>query len=143
MFFTYRIILLSAMSSKRKCRLSPDLFCYICEYCLGSKQQKHKISRGTKLVTEYSAYFDMSIGDKGKTWSSYVCCRSCRSTLEGWLGGKIKCMPFAIPRIWREPTDHLKDCCFCLIDVSHYRQSKDKTHGLPEHTIFNCSSATL
>ena len=35
-------------------------------------------------------------------------------------------MPFAIPRIWREPTNHLNDCYFCMVDASHYRKSKDK-----------------
>ena len=35
-------------------------------------------------------------------------------------------MPFAIPRIWREPTKHLNDCYFCMVDVSHHRKSKDK-----------------
>ena len=114
------------MSSKRKCHLSPDSFRYICGYYIGSKQQKHKISPGTKLVTAYSAYFGMPIGDQDKTWSPHVCCRSCWSTLEEWLRGEIKCMPFAIPRIWRKPTNHLNDCFFCMVDVSHYRKSKDK-----------------
>ena len=35
-------------------------------------------------------------------------------------------MPFAIRRIWREPTNHLNDCYFCMVDVSQYRKSKDK-----------------
>ena len=35
-------------------------------------------------------------------------------------------MPFAIPRIWRKPTDHLNDCYFCVVDVSHYSKSKVK-----------------
>ena len=35
-------------------------------------------------------------------------------------------MPFAIPIIWREPTNHLTDCYFCMVDVSHYRKSKGK-----------------
>ena len=56
MFFRYRITLLLVMSSKRKCHLSPDSFCYICGYYIGSKQQKRKISPGTKLVTAHSAY---------------------------------------------------------------------------------------
>ena len=34
-------------------------------------------------------------------------------------------MPFAIPRVWQEPTNHLNDCYFCMIDVSHYRKNKD------------------
>ena len=25
-----------------------------------------------------------------------------------------------------EPTNHLNDCYFCMVDVSHYRESKDK-----------------
>ena len=36
-------------------------------------------------------------------------------------------MPFAIPRIWWEPTNHLNDCYFCTVDVSHYRKSNDKS----------------
>ena len=35
-------------------------------------------------------------------------------------------MLIAIPRIWWEPTNHLNDCYFCMVDVSHYRKSKDK-----------------
>ena len=68
----------------------------------------------------------MTIGDQDETWSPHVCCGSYRSTLEEWLRGKIKCVPFAIPRIWREPSNHLNDCYFCIVDVSHYRKSKDK-----------------
>ena len=65
--------MLLAMSSKRKCCLSPDSFCCICGYYIGSKQQKHKISPGTKLVTAYSAYFGIPIGDQDKAWSPYIC----------------------------------------------------------------------
>ena len=35
-------------------------------------------------------------------------------------------MPIAIPRIWREPTNHLNDCYFCMVNVSYYKKSKDK-----------------
>jgi len=27
-------------------------------------------------------------------------------------------MPFAISMVWREPTDHVSDCCFCLTSIS-------------------------
>ena len=84
------------------------------------------MSPGTKLETAYSAYFDVTIGDQGKKWFPLVCCGSCWSMLEGWLNGKIKCVPFAIPRICRKPTNHLNNCYFCMVDVSHYRKSKDK-----------------
>ena len=47
--------------------------------------------------------------------------------LEGWLGGKIERMPVPILKIWREPTNHINDCYFCISNVFHYRKSKDKT----------------
>ena len=34
------------------------------------------------------------------------------------MRGSRKCMPFAIPRIWREPTNHHDNCYFCMADIS-------------------------
>jgi len=128
------------MSSKRKCRLSPDSFCYIRGYYIGTKQQKHKISPGTKLVSAYISYFGMPVGDQDKTWARHVCCGSCRSTLEGWLRGKIKCMPFVIPRIWREPTNHLTECYFCMVDVPTTEKAKTKkVLFTPAHQLLQCA----
>ena len=56
----------------------------------------------------------MPIGDQDKSWAPHFCCGSCRSTLEGWLRGCRKCMPFAISRIWRDPYNHHDDCNFCI-----------------------------
>ena len=36
-------------------------------------------------------------------------------------------MPFPILKIWQKPTNHIHDCYFCILNVSHYRKSKDKT----------------
>jgi hypothetical protein len=33
-------------------------------------------------------------------------------------------MKFAIPRIWREPTDHLSNCFFCMVDPSNRKAGK-------------------
>ena len=33
-------------------------------------------------------------------------------------------MPFAIPRVWREPSNHLTDCYFCMLDPSKRRKGK-------------------
>ena len=62
--------------------------------------------------------------DQDKSWAPHFCCGSCRSTLEGWMRGSHKCMPFAIPRIWREPTNHHDDCYFCMVVISKYEKTK-------------------
>ena len=68
---------------------------------------------------------------------------SCPLSFEKWRRDKIKRMLFAIPRIWQEPTNHINDCYFYVVDVSHYRKTKTKKHCYPKRTIFNCSSATM
>jgi hypothetical protein len=42
----------------------------------------------------------------------------------GWYRGEKRAMKFAIPRIWREPTDHSSNCYFCLVDPSKRRTGK-------------------
>ena len=68
----------------------------------------------------------MKMDDQDKPWPPHFCCGSCRSTLEGWMRGSRKCMPFAIPRIWREPTNHHDDCYFCMVDISTHKNTKDR-----------------
>ena len=89
------------MSLKRPCKISSDCFCYVCGYYINPRQMKHKIIPETKFFEAYEAYFGMKMGDQDKSWAPHFCCGSCRSTLEGWMRGSRKCMPFAIPRIWR------------------------------------------
>ena len=115
-----------ACSSSRICKLSPDSFCYVCGYYIGPKQVKSAITLGTKFAKAYHAYFGMPIGDQDKSWAPHFCCGSCRSTLEGWLRGSRKCMPFAIPRIWREPINHHDDCYFCMVDISKFKKVGDR-----------------
>ncbi len=43
-------------------------------------------------------------------------------TVEGF-----KRKSFALPRIWREPTNHHDDCYFCMVDVSKYTKGKYNT----------------
>ncbi|MBN3288217.1 KC2D2 kinase, partial [Polyodon spathula] len=38
----------------------------------------------------------------------------------------VKAMKFAIPGIWREPTDHSSNCYFCMVDPSKRRTGKNE-----------------
>ncbi|CAI9623804.1 unnamed protein product [Staurois parvus] len=55
------------------------------------------------------------MGDQDKSWAPHICCNSCGTALEQWLNGKKASMPFAVPMIWREPTDHVSNCYFCMV----------------------------
>ena len=35
-------------------------------------------------------------------------------------------MPFSISQIWKEPTNHHDDCYFCMVDISKYKETKEK-----------------
>jgi len=41
-------------------------------------------------------------------------CKSCAIRLGGWINRKGKAMPFAVPMVWREPSNHSSDCYLCL-----------------------------
>ena len=44
-------------------------------------------------------------------------CHNCKEMLRDWTKRKHKGLPFRIPMTWREPTDHLTDCYFCLVNT--------------------------
>lgn len=131
----------------RKCKLPTSLFCYVCGYYISTKQKKHKVVRGTKLFAAYEAYFSRKITNVDKTWVPEYCCGNCRSSLEGWLRGSRKRMPFAVPRIWTEPTNHHNNCYFCMVDISKFtrtkRRLKVKYPDIPSSTAPIAHSDTL
>src|SRR6218665_1840215 len=43
----------------------------------------------------------------------------------GLYRGEKRVMMFAIPRIWRQPTDHSSNCYFCMMDPAKRRTCKN------------------
>ena len=96
----------------RICVNNPDKFCYICG-AVTFASQKRKITAVVKKA--YYFYFGCQVGDQDKSWAPHYCCNTCATNLRQWLSNKRKSMPFAIPMVWRKPTDHNSNCYFCMI----------------------------
>jgi len=72
----------------------------------------------TPLIDKsYEHYFGGKVGDQDKRWAPHVCCVTCARLLAAWAKGS-RCMPFAIPMVWRQSTDYDSDCYFCLTSIS-------------------------
>ena len=74
----------------------------------------------------YECYFGGKVGDQDKKWAPHVCFISCATILLECLNNKGHSMPFAIPMIWREPTNHLTDCYFCIVPSLWHGITKKK-----------------
>ena len=98
----------------RKCKSHPDTFCYVCGRFTTVDQRKRITSEIKKL---YNAYFDCKLGDQDKPWAPHIVCESCSVSLRRWFSGLLRSMPFAVPMVWRESTNHATDCYFCLTNV--------------------------
>lgn len=95
-----------------QCVNNPDQFCYICgNVTFASK--KRPINSLVK--TAYHHYFGIKLGHQDKTWAPHICCNSCFANLHGWINNNGRSMPFGIPMIWREPTNHVDNCYFCMV----------------------------
>lgn len=113
-----------ASSSRRCCKNPADKFCYICGRFI-LKSQARSICEEVKRA--YFLYFKCQIGDQDKTWAPHVCCVSCHINLVQWMHRKKNSMPFAVPMVWREPTDHVRDCYFCITKTEGFsKKQRDK-----------------
>lgn len=107
---------------RRNCENSANTFCYVCgEFT--TKSQRKPISKLIK--TAYKFYFGCQLGEQDKQWAPHLTCIRCYVKLTQWLQGKNEHMPFAIPMVWREPTNHHDDCYFCMTNVTGF-SSKNK-----------------
>src|SRR5678815_4443941 len=65
----------------RKCKNSPDRFCYVCGKVTFSDQQC-TIKPLVKFL--YNAYFGIKLGDQDKTFAPHMCCKACIIALRRW-----------------------------------------------------------
>ncbi|XP_058859314.1 uncharacterized protein LOC131702005 [Acipenser ruthenus] len=104
--------------ASRGCKHPADAFCYVCGQFIKTRAKKYSVEASAKMCEAYKAYFGMPVRDQDKPWAPHFTCEYCKKTLEGWYRGEKRAMKFAIPRIWREPTDHSSNCYFCMVDPS-------------------------
>ncbi|XP_076325272.1 uncharacterized protein LOC143233190 [Tachypleus tridentatus] len=102
--------------ASRSCKHSPDAFCYVCGQFIKTRAKEYSVIASAKMCEVYKAY----VRDQYKPWTPHFTCKHCRKPLEaGWYRGEKRAMKFAIPRIWRELTDHSSNCYFCMVDPSN------------------------
>ena len=110
---------MASTSHRRQCSNDPNIFCYICgSFTL--KTQRRNITDFVKSV--YFAYFKVPLGDQDKRWAPHKVCKTCVETLRSWSQGKNAKLKFGVPMVWREPSNHLDDCYFCLVNVKGFNK---------------------
>lgn len=115
--------------ASRTCVNDSDIFCYICGR-YNVLKQRQTINDFVKRA--YYMYFGLKLGDQDKSWAPHTVCRTCVEALRLWIKGKKPSMPFAIPMVWREQTNHYNDCYFCLTNVRGYNAKNIKNIIYPD-----------
>ena len=95
----------------RSCVNSAERFCNVCgEVTLASQ----RCSIAPLIKKAYHLYFWCKLGDQDKKWAPHIVWKSCAICLGGWINSKGMAMPFVFPIVWREASNHISDCYFCL-----------------------------
>ena len=90
---------------------SADPFFYVC----GEERLASQRRSITPLIEKaYHLHFGCKLGDQDKKWAPHILCKSCAIPLGGWINRKGTAMQFAVPMVWREPSNHSSDCYVCL-----------------------------
>ena len=120
---------------RRKCKNSSNSFCYICGKYTPST---HRQNISSKVKIAYKCYFGCAVGAQNKLWAPHIYCNACKTQLLRWINRKQTKMPFAIPMVWREQTDHANDCYFCLTNIKEFSRKNKSKIVYP-----NCNFVTL
>ena len=100
------------MATDRGCLNSPDVFCYVCGTYVLRKDCRIRIN--DDHMKTYYRYFGMQLGDQDKSWAPHIICANCHTTFKKWTKGESS-FKFGVPMVWREPTDHVTNCYFCMV----------------------------
>ena len=104
-------------SSKRSYINHHDNFCYVCgKYTFPT----HRVKLNSRIRYEYKHCFACQVGEQDKKWAPHICCNRCRTSLLFWLDGKRKQMHFAVSMVWRDQSDHVTDCYFCMMNIKGF-----------------------
>jgi hypothetical protein len=122
----------SAFKIPRQCINSPDSFCYVC----GEYRIKFHRQSVTPLVKKaYKLYFGCKLTHQDIKWVPHICCTNCPSHLRGWLKNKLKVsLQFAVTMVWRESTNHVNDCYFCMPQIEGLK-GKDRKNVISEYYV--------
>ncbi|GFR22951.1 uncharacterized protein TNCT_93071 [Trichonephila clavata] len=93
------------------CVNNPGNFCYVCGETTFVAQKR---TNNLVVRTAYFLYLEGNVGEQDKTWASHACCNFYSVRLREWLDGKKCSMQFAVPIVWREPTNPVNNCYFCM-----------------------------
>ena len=109
---------------KRGCVNHSDNFCCVCdEYTLLA----HRLKLNSRIRYAYERYFACQVGDQDKKWAPHICCNRCKTSLWFWKNAQPKQMPFGIPMVWREQSNHITHCYFCMTNIRRFsRKNKSK-----------------
>jgi hypothetical protein len=66
------------------------------------------------------------IKNHDKSWTPKICSARCAVILRSWLNGKSTALPFGVPMIWREQTDHAMNWYFCCTKIFGYSAKNKK-----------------
>ena len=120
-------------NNKRNHKNSLNSSCYICGKYIPSTHRRNIYS---KVKITYKCYFSCAVGDQNKLWAPRICCNASKTQLLRWINRKQTKMPFTVPMVWREQTDHATDCYFCLTNIKRFSPKNKSKIVCP-----NCNSA--
>ena len=81
-----------------------------------TRAQRKKLCNKDKLA--YKFYFGCKVEDQDKNWAPHIFSTVCNTELTERTRGKRNAMPFSVPMVWREPTNHEYDHFFCMTKIT-------------------------